>query len=162
MHSRLAWSGSASIRLNSYVWHDSFTCVNQSDSFICMTWLMRSRLVVSGSSSTRLIHMCDITRSCVWHDSFIGDGRAAGALPQDSFICVTWLVHTCDTTHSYVSHGSFICVTWLIHTCDTTRSNMYCDSFKCMTWLIHMWKASRIGGWRAKRALPQDLLIRAT
>jgi len=26
----------------------------------------------------------------------------------------------CDTTHSYVRHDSFICVTWLLHTCDIT------------------------------------------
>jgi len=44
-------------------------------------------------------HMCDMTHSCVW---------------RDSFICVTWLIHVCDVTHLYVWHDSFICVTWLI------------------------------------------------
>ena len=28
--------------------------------------------------------------------------------------CVTWLIHMCDMTHSYVWHDSFICETWLI------------------------------------------------
>ena len=56
----------------------------------------------------------------------------------DSFICVTWLIHTCDMTHSYVWHDSFICVTWLIHTCDMTHSYVWHDSFICVTWLIHM------------------------
>ena len=49
-------------------------------------------------------------------------------LVQTPLICVTWLIHMCDTTHSYVWHdflsrhlwyvwhGSFIRVTWLIHT----------------------------------------------
>jgi len=39
-----------------------------------------------------------------------------------SFICATWLIHMCDTTHSYVWHDSFICVTWLIHMCDMAHS----------------------------------------
>jgi len=64
-----------------------------------------------------LIHRCDMTRSYVWHDSFI-------------LICVKLLVHTCDVTHSmcvmtysYVWHDSYVRVTWLI-----LRT----------TWLIHM------------------------
>ena len=43
--------------------------------------------------------MCNMTHSCVWHDSVI---------------CVTWLSHICDMTHTYVWHDSFICVTWLV------------------------------------------------
>jgi len=44
-----------------------------------------------------LDHLCGMTHSYVWHDSFI---------------CVTWLIHMCDMTHSYVWHDSFICVAW--------------------------------------------------
>ena len=72
----------------------------------------------------------------------------------DEFMGVTWLIHTCDTTHSYVWHDSCICVTlpihsrvcisggevrvtWRIHTCDTTQSYMWHDSFIRVTWLIH-------------------------
>jgi len=44
-------------------------------------------------------------------------------------MCVTWLIHTCDVTHSCVWRDSFIRVTWLIHVCDVTHS--------CVTWLIH-------------------------
>jgi len=76
-----------------------------------------------------------------------------------SFICVTWLIHMCATTHSHVCHDSFICVTWLIHMfymtqslvwldplyvtwlihmCDMTHSYVWHDSFICVTWLIHM------------------------
>ena len=89
---------------------------------------------------------------------------------HDSFICVTWLIHVCDMTHSYVWHDSFICVTWLIHICDVTHSyawhdsftcdmthshvrydsficatsliHVCCDSFICLTWPIHMWHNS--------------------
>ena len=53
--------------------------------FICAIWL---------------IHMCDMTRSYVRHDSII---------------CATWLIHKCDMTHFYVRYDSFICTTWLIH-----------------------------------------------
>jgi len=61
----------------------------------------------------------------------------------------------CDMTHSYVSHDSFTCVTWLIYTCDMTHSSEWCainactwhcgaicsvwhDAFICVTWLIHV------------------------
>jgi len=37
-------------------------------------------------------------------------------------MCVTWLMHVCDMTHSCVWHDSFMCVTWLIHVCDMTHS----------------------------------------
>jgi len=78
---------------------------------------------------TWLIHMFGMTHSYVWHDSFI---------------CVTWLVYTCDMTiricgmaNLYVWHDSFICVTWLLHMFDMTHSYVWHDSFKCVTWLIH-------------------------
>jgi len=53
------------------------------------------------------------------------------------FVCVTWLIHMCDMTHSYVWHDSFICVTWPTHMCDMTHSYVWNDSLICMTrlWL---------------------------
>ena len=75
------------------MWHDSFICV------------------------TRLIHMCDMTHSYVWHmwhDSF----NSVTSLMQSSW----WLIHMFDTSHSYVWHDSFICVTWLIQQCDITHA----------------------------------------
>jgi len=94
-------------------------------------------------SVTWRIHMCSMTRSHVW---------------RDSFVCVTWLIHRCDMTHScvphdscmcvtrtwaqptitHVWHDSFICVTWLIHVCDMTDSYVRHDSFTSATRLIHM------------------------
>ena len=55
-----------------------------------------------------------------------------------SFICVTWLIHMCDMTHSHVWHGAFICVTWLIHMCDMMNSYVWHDAIIFVTWLIHM------------------------
>jgi len=77
---------------------------------------------------TWLIHMCDMTHSHVWHDSFT---------------CVTWLIHMCDMTHSHVWHDSFwsvsdACVTWLFHTCDMTPSYARHDSCVFVTWLVHV------------------------
>jgi len=47
---------------------------------------------------TRLIHVWDMTHSCVRHDSFM---------------CETWL-HMCYMTNSCVWHNSFMCETWLV------------------------------------------------
>ena len=69
--------------------------------FACTKWLIR--MCVTG-----LMHVCDMTHSCVWHDSFIW---------------VTWLIHMCAMTHSCVWHGSFMCATWLIHVCEMIHSN---------------------------------------
>jgi len=92
----------------------------------------------------------------------VGSNGCSSWYGNDSFICVTWLIHMCDMTHSYVWHdssngcswlyenGSFTCVTWLIHMCDMTHpmdvvrcmgmthSYVWHDSFVCVTWLIHM------------------------
>jgi len=61
----------------------------------------------------------------------------------DSFLCVVWLIHMCDVTHSDVWCDSFICVTWLIHMCGVTHSYVWLDSFAYVTWLMHMYDASR-------------------
>jgi len=63
----------------------------------------------------QVIHLCDMTHSSVWHDSFI---------------CVPWLIHLCDMTHSSVWHDPFICVPWLIHMCAMTHSYVCHD----LTW----------------------------
>jgi len=55
-----------------------------------------------------------------------------------SFICVTWLIHMCDMTHSYVWHDSFICVTCLIHMCDMPHSHVWHASFACVIFLVHL------------------------
>jgi len=90
-------------------------------SFICVIWL---------------IHVCDMTRSFVWHDSFM---------------CRTWLmsmcdmahscvrsIHTCDVTRAYVCHDSFVCATWLVRMCDVTHPYVWHDSFTRVTLLIYV------------------------
>jgi len=109
-----------------YVWHDKLMLV---------TW--------HNYKCERTIHMCDMTRSYVWHDSFMCD-MIHPYVYHDSFICVTWLIHMCDTTHSYVWHDSFICVVWLIHMCDMTHSYLWHDSIICTPWRIHKWVMSHI------------------
>jgi len=85
----------------------SFICDMTHDLFMCVTWL---------------IHVCDMTRPCVWHDSTM---------------CVTCLIHVCDMTHPCVWQNSSMCVTWLIHVCDMTHPRVWHDSSMCVTWLIH-------------------------
>jgi len=53
---------------------------------------------------TRLIHICDITHSYVWHDSCI----CVPYMWHDSCIYVTWLIHMCDTTHIWMHSNAFI------------------------------------------------------
>ena len=65
----------------------------------------------------------------MWYDSYI---FVIGL----SFICVTELIHTCDTTRS--------CVTQLFHMCDMTHSYVWNDSFTCVTWLIHIYEMTPI------------------
>jgi len=59
---------------------------------------------------------------------------------HDSFICVTWLFHVCDTCLDYFiehdpahlrspSNTCIRCVTWLIHMCDMTPSYVWHDIF---------------------------------
>ena len=43
-------------------------------------------------------------------------------------ICVTWLIHMCDMTHSYVWDDSCIRVTWLIKMCDMAHSFASCGA----------------------------------
>ena len=71
---------------------------------------------------------------------------AEDAFARDWFTCVTWRIHTCDMTHSYVWHDSFIRATWLVHTCGRwcwirwspcSASYVWRDSFIRVTWLLH-------------------------
>jgi len=96
-----------------------------------------------------LIHVCDMTHSYEWHDSFI---------------CVTWLIpmwhdgmcaqhrHSCmrDMTHSYAWHDSFtqylrspkalLKISYMWHDsfmCVMTHSYVWHDSLVCVVWFVH-------------------------
>ena len=77
---------------------------------------------------TCLLHMCDMTHWCVYHDSF-----KYANMRRDSFTCVPWLM-----IRSYECHDPFLYVTCLHHMRDMTRWYVYHDSFKYAPWLIHM------------------------
>ena len=61
-----------------------------------------------------------------------------GRLCRDSSARVSWRIHICDMTHSYVRHDSFVCVTWLIHRCDMILLHGCHDTLTCVRWLIAM------------------------
>jgi len=109
----------------SSVWHDSWMCVTWlidvcemthwcvwHDSLMCVTWLID----MCAMSYDHMCHvslicvpwlnpMCDVTRSCVWRDSFL-------------WSCVPWRIPICDVTHSSVCHDSFVFLTGILLLCD--------------------------------------------
>jgi len=127
------------------------------DSFIRATWLIHTcetwrihtcdmSFDARTDSFMRFIiveqlHLCDMTRSCVRHDSWI---------------CATWLIHTCDMTHSYVRDLTYctcdmsfnartdtfmrFVVVEQLHMREMIRSYVRHDSFIYATRLIHMCK----------------------
>jgi len=93
----------------------------------------------------------DMTHPCVWHDSF----RCVPWLHiyvcgmwLDSCTYVTWCIHVCDMTHSYVwlitmcltAHPIAQYVTWPMCICDMTHSCVWYDSFirvtRRVTWQV--------------------------
>jgi len=152
---------------HSYVWRDSFICVTHHDhvwhvsfiyvtwlvlvwhdSFIYVTWLILpyvTRLVCHAprTNVTWLIyipwsiHICDMTHSYEWHDSFIR---------------VTWLLHMCHVIRSYVWRDSLIFATSRIHKCDVTHWYVPYGLFMHATWLIEwMDKLCVIWRWHTSR-----------
>jgi len=140
------------------VWETSHMLDSWYDSFMCAVWL---------------IHMCDMTHSYVWHDSFIWDTTHVG---HDSSVR--------DLTYSYVSHyllqmtvealervmSSARSATQLQHHCNSgrrharlqsavaagaaegrlcgmTRSCVWRDSFMCVAWLIHSCRTRLVHMW---------------
>ena len=67
-----------------------------------------------------LLHICIMTLSHVWHDSFIR------VIPR---------VHTCDVTHPCVWHDTITPVTWLIYTCHMTH---LCTCTYHVIWVIRL------------------------
>jgi len=126
---------------------------------------MKDYIEFWGRYCTYLSHVTHASHACMPHtqinDHLVFFGRGCGTAaaclyahrdpslhrPCDSFICVIWLVHMRETTHSCVWHdsfvstscgpslqrpyGSFICVTSLIRKCDMTLSCVWHDSSVC-------------------------------
>jgi len=72
-----------------------------------------------------LIHMCamhvrDRSHSQVWHG---GKRGVFWHVIATKYMYVWYfLIHMCDMAHSYAWHDLFICVTWLIHRREMTHS----------------------------------------
>jgi len=101
------------------VGHDVFICE------MCGTWLihMGHHLTYDHLITSQRTHMTEswLIHLLTWHDSFI------------------WSPHMCEVvTHSYVTCRVFLNVTWLLHMCDMTPSYVCRDSVACVTCLLHM------------------------
>ena len=84
---------------------------------------------------TLFFFFCDVWLICMWN--VMSHMWHVTYVWHDSYICVTWLIHMCEMTHSYVWHDWFIRVTWLTHVCDMTHLYGCHDWFIRVTWLIH-------------------------
>ena len=87
---------------HSYVRHDLITCATWLIHIGCGSWVFANKnrfvcicicVCVCNSYEKGLNYTCDMTQSYVQYDSFI---------------CATWLMQMCYTTHSYRAH--FVCV----------------------------------------------------
>jgi len=116
------------------VWHDSFirmsaTCVMSHIWMSHVSW-HDSFIRISATCVMSHIWMSHVS----WHDSFIRISATCVMSAtcryvwHDSFICVTWLIHMCDMTHSYVwddEHDS----EWVPHVeCNENACQMHSDS----------------------------------
>jgi len=85
---------------------------------------------------TWLIHVCDMTHSCVW---------------RYSFKCVTWLIHVCDMTHSCMWHDSFMFATWLV------RTGFRLKALDQVCGMTHSWRGHEVSACKTSLILMCDL-----
>jgi len=57
---------------------------------------------------------------------------------------MTWFIHMCAMPHSHTRHDAWTCVTWLIHTYDTTHSHVWWRIHVHDTTHPHVWHDSKI------------------
>ena len=97
--------------------------------------------------------MCVCVCVCVYLQP-PGGGRTAGSPPvgicwHNSFICVTWLIHVYEMTHSYVTwHADrWYQLRWRIPLRSMTHSYVWHDACIRDTWLIHMCEMTHLYVW---------------
>jgi len=91
------------------------------------------RIVLSRTQSQWLFKIRDKTRSDKSWDCLLW--------------YVTWLIRTCDVTHSYVWHDSFVHVIRLIYMRDMMHSYVWHNSFLCVSWFFDMRVMTRSYMW---------------
>ena len=113
--------------------------------FMYITWPihmchMTSSYFAVTHTAVNIFYMCATIQLDVWHDSYIcvrlptathtTTHAATHTVTQTAWlclawnICVTWLIHMCDMTHTYVWDYSFIRVPWPMYTCDVTPAQV--------------------------------------
>jgi len=121
------------------VWHDSFICV-------IWRWNLKSPHMyhVTHMNVSSHINMALLAYKRDQWDFYTSrkQDRWDLSVSLDLIMCVTWLIHSCDseTWEVFISKSEFTVhrlqpVTWLVHTCDMTHSYVWHDSFICATWL---------------------------
>ena len=152
---------------HSFVWHGLYICViwlihifYMHYSLWCMLFWSQSSIYVTWLYIRDMIHICDMTKSFVWHDSYICViCLSRGGISSFSckglftwhhlFTYVAWLMHISDITHTYVDmpflrwyillySQSAIYVTWLY----IRNMHTWHDSSICVTRPIHIWYMS--------------------
>jgi len=129
-------------RLDLYVWHDSFVCVVWLIHTCDMTDLAHTSMQCKGKPRYysrrvfvyvyQLCHTHEWVVSYIWFPPIHTYTYTNSSYIRDAFLCVTWLIHMWDMTHSYVCTSPRWC-TWLIYMCDMTHSFVFCE-----TWVIRM------------------------
>ena len=105
------------------------------------------------------MHMCDMTPSYLWRDSF--PHAALEEVKDVTYSCMwcdswgMWRIHTCDVTHAQVWRDTFICVTWLIRMCAVTHFPQAVlqevedvTLFACLKWRIYTCDVTHAYLWR--------------
>ena len=121
------------------IWRDSLVYYDMTHScyMACLINAWEMNLYTYAMTHVKgLIHLCDVTHLCKWHDAFILYDVTHYGMRNDPSIHMTWRIHVRDMTHSHIWRDSCMYVTWFIHTYDMTHSHTWHDSFTYMTSLI--------------------------
>jgi len=79
---------------------------------------------------TWLIHICDMTHTYVWHDTFICVTCVWQKSPPHK-LYASCHTYECDMTYLCVGHDWFMWVTWSIYGCETKVTTALCICERC-------------------------------